>query len=117
MATTMADTSTATQQGTAMEITVSKFDLLRELTATHGAGEFPGATQRPGQHGDQSSGEHLEDAYREDNLCHLFRGIALHAEWFADGDEGGVDRHGGHGWPPPGVHREQYREILHRLRR
>src|SRR3954453_22727930 len=34
MATTMADTSsTATAQGTAMEITVSKADLLRELTA------------------------------------------------------------------------------------
>src|SRR5881227_4502497 len=40
MATTMADTSTATQQGTAMEITVSKFDLLRELTATQGVVEL-----------------------------------------------------------------------------
>src|SRR5438270_6897412 len=39
MATTMADTSTATQQGTAMEITVSKFDLLKELTATQGVVE------------------------------------------------------------------------------
>src|SRR5260221_2153146 len=43
MATTMADsstsTSTATAQGTAMEITVSKFDLLRELTATQGVVE------------------------------------------------------------------------------
>src|SRR6059058_6473604 len=39
MATTMADTSTATQQGTAMEITISKFDLLRELTATQGVVE------------------------------------------------------------------------------
>src|SRR5437588_11708075 len=39
MATTMADTSTATQQGTAMEITVSKSDLLRELTATQGVVE------------------------------------------------------------------------------
>src|SRR6059058_4234498 len=41
MATTMAEnsTSTATAQGTAMEITVSKFDLLRELTATQGVVE------------------------------------------------------------------------------
>src|SRR2546421_12806032 len=39
MATTMADSSTATAQGTAMEITVSKFDLLRELTATQGVVE------------------------------------------------------------------------------
>ena len=39
MATTMADTSTATQQGTAMEITVSKSDLLKELTATQGVVE------------------------------------------------------------------------------
>src|SRR6059058_3612736 len=41
MATTMAEnsTSTATAQGTAMEITVSKSDLLRELTATQGVVE------------------------------------------------------------------------------
>src|SRR4051812_16752204 len=40
MATTsIAESSTATAQGTAMEITVSKFDLLRELTATQGVVE------------------------------------------------------------------------------
>src|SRR6059058_1921485 len=41
MATTMAEnsTSSATVQGTSMEITVSKFDLLRELTATQGVVE------------------------------------------------------------------------------
>src|SRR3954454_5977077 len=39
MATTMADTSTAVAQGTTLEISVSKSDLLRELTATQGVVE------------------------------------------------------------------------------
>ena len=39
MATTAVGTETPTQQGTTMEITVSKFDLLKELTATQGVVE------------------------------------------------------------------------------
>ena len=71
---------------------------------------YPAGARVSGRRGDQHSRCRAEDPDCADDLRHLQRGVALHAEWRTAGAEGGVDCDGGDRRPSPLVRREAGRE-------